>query len=259
MVPDASPSEPSAPPVGSKRRSRWKIALAVLGIVTIAAFIFEVVHPSRIPDLVWLAGKPIPSIAKQSLLSKTRLQIIRITYPLWQRFYKLSPRMYTSARLLSLTAVSADRLASSLGAAVSTNANGFRAWILTAPEVKALEGLVLTLPEMVQVTPPRLMTPRGTDARISAVAQGSNNFLVNLSPKISGKSIRLRVGAEWVQTAPSRMTNTLICRALIPNGGALLVERGGKKDHDPSYVVILSATRRRCVWKTAQVMIRFPL
>jgi hypothetical protein len=152
------------------------------------------------------------------------LKVIQFTYPVWRRFRTPPPTICVESLLMRLPGENNGTFESTLGKAVSTNAAGVRAWILSTEQLKSIQVTLQTIPNVTTIARPRLTTSSGSEAQIFS---GSNldrdRFTVHLSPKLVGRSIRLGIGGEWVEALNVATTNTLACRVLIPNGGALVV------------------------------------
>jgi hypothetical protein len=223
MPSETSTEAKDGPAPRPARRSRILLWIVCVGAVaTIAILALITTHSSEVPDLVWLSGRAIPPAKKATAWSKFRLKVIQFTYPVWRRFRTPPPTICVESLLMRLPDENNRSFESTLGRAISTNAAGVRAWILSAEQLKAVQDTLQTIPNVTTIARPRLTTSSGTDAQIFT---GSNldHFSVHLSPKLVGRSIRLGIGGEWVEALNVATTNTLACRVLVPNGGALVV------------------------------------
>jgi hypothetical protein len=145
--------------------------------------------------------------------------------------------------LLKIPATSAEGLTALLGVAASTNEIGLRAWIIAANGWHGVQDALQTNPNVTELARSRLTTGSGREAQILVGGQGEDLFLVGLSPKRVGKSLRLGIGGEWVQMSAPLKTNRWACRVLLPNGGAVVVESPVMKDNEgKSCLLIFNAT-----------------
>jgi hypothetical protein len=132
----------------------------------------------------------------------------------------------------------------SLGTPVSTNIDGGRAWILTAALCDTLRQRLKDLPEESSLVGPRLTTFDGGQAQIFAGANSApgqvipEGITINLTPTISDDSVQLLVSLLATEVAPRnpsdpvamRTNLDVACRALVPDGGGLLITPGGVMD-----------------------------
>jgi hypothetical protein len=131
-----------------------------------------------------------------------------------------------------------------LGTPVSTNTNGGRAWILTAALCDSLRQRLKDLPEESSLVGPRVTTFDGGQAQIFAGANSApgqvipEGITINLTPTISDDSVQLLVSLLATELVPRNPSNSVgmrtnldvACRALVPDGGGLLLTPGGLMD-----------------------------
>jgi hypothetical protein len=219
-----SPATDVSPPAKVRR---WRVALIALGLLLIAIFAFLSLNPAPGLGLVWLSGRVIQPPRKATTWSKVRFQMIRFTYPVWRRFRKPATTLRVEAVLLKLPSAAAADAVRNLPQPISTNAQGFRAWILSPEQLVSARHMLLN--PAATLAAPRLITASGSPAQMAVGGKDASIFRFDFNPKVAGKAIRLGLGGEWVEGADSTATNSFICRVLLPNGGALVVEGAGAK------------------------------
>jgi hypothetical protein len=193
--------------------------------------------------MMWLAGNPLATRSSPGTWSKIRFQIIKITYPVWRHFYKGGPQVLIEARLLKPSQISADQLTPTWGGAISTNGSGSRAWILSAEKLKESRNSMNEVFAANSGISMRVTLGGNAGAAQIRSGQGADTFTVDVAPRITQRAIRVAIGGLWSESGPPPRTNTVNCQALLPNGGALIVE-GSTNGHDPNvrYFFIFSAT-----------------
>jgi hypothetical protein len=124
-----------------------------------------------------------------------------------------------------------------LGTAVATNSDGLRAWVLDPSQLQAfIEPPDARTGEVGATTSLVLFDGQQsiqTRVRSSMPVNHTNEFIslvTSIVPKIVSGSVRLNVGVTWAggSMTPSN-ANLIACRALLPNGGALVVDCGQVK------------------------------
>ena len=130
-----------------------------------------------------------------------------------------------------------------LGAPLSTNLDGVQAWILSSTELNALRQRWTVVPSASVINNPRVLTLSGMKASCSAGSfnpAGNIQFrlTVDVTPEFARGAVRLWIGltsTEMIASSPTNVgeaiTNLAIaCRALLPNGGGLVL-RGTTADN----------------------------
>jgi len=231
------------PPSRIRIRPWIRVTLAAAGLFLLGILLYAWIKPESGPDLVWLSGRPIPPPRKQTTWSKVRFELIKIGYPVWRHLRTPPTILRVEASLLQCSPAGAREVTSVLGTAVSTNAEGLRAWIIPPSSMSAVRDRLQTAPDIALLSSPRVITGSGSTAQLTVGSQGSDTFMIHLAPKVAGKSIRLVVGGQWVQGTHLSTTNTLSCKALLPDGGALFVEGPARGEAGrTNYVLVFSAT-----------------
>jgi hypothetical protein len=148
-----------------------------------------------------------------------------------------------------------------MGPAVSTNQDGTRAWILQETDFRQAVQTIKTAEGAGYITSARVTTSDGNMAQVQStqlVPIGVTNgaavsapigLTVNLAPKMVAHSIRLVVGLT--STSANATTNGMaairidaqVCsRALLPDGGGLIISAGNKSSTVGTNLWILIST-----------------
>jgi len=250
MNPQQGTENPEAKQTQSLPRSRLAIQLSS-SVFFIAAVVLlgALLKPAKTAPLVWFSGPPVRSATKPSTWGKIRFQVIKLTYPVWKHFQRPAPNISINGNLFIISTAMARSLTEILGRPASTNAQGFRAWIAQPETVKRLRenlnehsGGDIPEGDARVLATARVATSSGRRAMVFMGGQGSDQFIVELSPAVVSKTIRLELGNQWTPSnAPPAMGAK--CRAVLPNGGGLIIE-GATSGNKPnqSYLEIFSAT-----------------
>jgi hypothetical protein len=133
-----------------------------------------------------------------------------------------------------------------------TNTDGTRVWIIPPEGLQPLRIQSNSSNGIVERSGARLTLLEGTQAQISngSFSRGNTGFCglaVNVLPKIVHGSFNLLIGAtssDMKLTSAETQTNiSLSCRAMVPNGGALVVSGNGAGNDGSgtNYCLIISA------------------
>src|SRR5437773_5705652 len=135
-------SEPQSPAAEGSLFGKWKVAIILLALVLLGTILIVVSSSSRREKLVWLSDTALPRAMQPSPFTRLKFKLIRLTAPLWRWHRPRRPNIRINARLLELTPAgpAAPIL---LGSATSTNADGTRAWILSAEDFSALKSRIV--------------------------------------------------------------------------------------------------------------------
>jgi len=130
--------------------------------------------------------------------------------------------------------------AASFGTPISTNANGLRAWVLDASQLRAFVEPFDARTGKIGSTSYAIVFDgqQANRTQISSIVpvNGTNDFInlvTSFVPKIVSGSVQLTVGITWIggNITPSN-ANLVACRALLPNNGALVIDCGSAKAAD---------------------------
>jgi hypothetical protein len=75
------------PPARSSKPSKLRLAAVIAGAGIVAVVAIFALTSSKTPEFVWLSAKPFPARKGPSVWSTMRLQIIKLTFPVWRHFY----------------------------------------------------------------------------------------------------------------------------------------------------------------------------
>lgn len=209
-----------------ERRNRRKMlwVCAVLMIV-LAAAIFTMRDPGgRSERFVWLT----PDVLQPSVMEKVRDLLMRWTSPLWRGYWSRQPLVLVSAVLLSTPPSYA--LPFEFNTPLATNNRGAQIWMLTAAENTKLQSTLKKLPAAMRLGAPRVQTCAGARAKLSML-NGQANLAINLIVKARRDAWEMSLGTTLTETVAATSSNGAVlqtnlamgCRAMIRNGGALVV------------------------------------
>jgi len=233
---------------GHQRRLIWGLAAtvfigAVIGVV--------LTSPRKTPDrLVWMTPGKLAQTLRPGKLTLLKFRILRWPGP-WRwyvarkRTLKIESQLYTTPNESPLR-IEHFTLC-------STNAEGLRAWIIPPEEMLALAIECKMSPGVQALGGAAVTTFEGGQARVSSGSNpaGVNGFcgiMLDILPEIERGSIKLLLGVtatDWI-ASPSGTTvgvETNIsasCRAMIPNGGALLLQ-GANRGSGTNHWMVISA------------------
>lgn len=222
-----------------------KLIGAVLGIaVLIIVACFVAAWDRATPKgIVWIKPSEFSLYITPGPLTRLKYTALR-RLPAWFWRWYMSHREQISidSRLLTLTTEFALR--TEPASQCWTNAQGMRAWILSAEDLASLRQQLRNLPGATAAHVLRLTTFDGGQAQISdggPFAPTTNSVSIGLTidllPRVAGSSFNLLVGAISTDVAPSpdgatagAKTNfAAACQAFLPNGGCLIVDVGKGK------------------------------
>ena len=216
------------------------MVLAIVVVITLTS--------ARKEKLVWLPAEALPRAMQPSAFARLRYSFIRFTAPLWRWHRSRRPNIKVNSKLVQLTASTTAQ--TGLGSATATNADGTRAWILSAEDFSALKPKIIA--ERSEVSETSITVYNGGPAR-ATLGPGSMypqktgsplpvGLTIDVVPSLAGHSIRIILGATYTRltnSAPATfgiVTNfSAACRVLIPNGGGLVLENPGT-----NYLFLLS-------------------
>lgn len=253
---ESNPPKPESPTLPAKggRRSALRIGWTALGVLLLAVIVFLVVTSLSGRKVVWLTPAEFARSTQPGPFTTFKQKVKTLASPLWRYYRRTRLQIRIDSSMLTLPAAAAEIR---LGAPVTTNANGLRAWILLPAELNAFQARLKTNPGALLVAAPRVQTFDGSQARLSQTMQAptwgkpTTVLTVDLIPKVVSGSVKLTTSVTYTEmTAPppgkvfAVKTNlTAACRVLLPNGGGLVVEEASVKDAIGNiYLLILSPT-----------------
>jgi len=256
---NAQTDQPEIPPaqssVGRGRAGRLAILAAVL--ILMAGLVVILFWPPPADPFVWLPANPGAASKKSTPWSRARLQLILITYPVLRHFHRQAPAVTIDATAVTVDPQDWAIISTNCGVAVSTNSAGDVAWTASADMAVAIRQQIemLHFGDSNTAHGPmraRMTTSSGRSARMTTTRGQSSNdpgviitFTLDLTPKVVSHAIRLEFGGELARSAvPTNLTNSLNCRALLKNGGALIVRTGHRQAAaaNPICLFIIRAT-----------------
>jgi hypothetical protein len=240
MDPTPAPSESASSPTGATLAEHRKLWIALLVIAGLTILVITVLTSARKEKLVWLPDNALSRAMQPSPYARLRYNLIRWTAPLWRWHRSHRPNIKVNSKLVELAGASVIR--AELGSATGTNADGTRAWILSAEQFAALKPKIAA--EKSEVSETSITVYNGGPARATlgpssmytptiggAVPVG---LTVDVMPSLAGHSIRIVLGASYTRvtnTAPAKFTLitnfSAACKVLVPNGGGLVLENPG--------------------------------
>lgn len=248
------PESPTLPAKGG-RRSALRIGWTALGVLLLAIILFLVLTSFSGRKVVWLTPAEFARSTQPGPFTTFKQKVKTLASPLWRYYRRTRPQIRIDSSMLTLSAAAAEQIR--LGAPVTTNANGMRAWILPPAELTALQARLKTNPGALLMGAPRVQTLDGNQARLSQIMQAptwgkpTTVLTVDLIPKVVSGSVKLTTSVIYTELTaqpPAKVfavkTNlTAACRVFLPNGGGLVVEEASVKDAIGNiYLLILSPT-----------------
>jgi len=225
-------------------KAKMAIVTSLAIIACLATTTLIVQHPQTLSSdakLVWLTPSEITAATTPGLFTRTKNRLMNLTAPLWRRYWSNQSQIVIDSRLMSLSPGAVEE--TKLGAPLSTNLDGVQAWILSSTELNALLQRWRVVPGASVINNPRVLTLSGMKASCSAGSfnpDGNIQFglTVDVTPEFARGAVRLWIGltsTEMIASSPTNVgeaiTNLAIaCRALLPNGGGLVL-RGTTADN----------------------------
>jgi hypothetical protein len=208
----------------------------VLAAVTLAVVLIAFSTLNQPPKLVWLDPDQAAQPQRQGVLAQIKGRLAILTAPIRHRFRRTKPQICIKSTLMKLGPGAAEK--AGLGAPDGTNADGLRAWLLSPDQLAAVRQRLRAIPGTIEMANPLVTTFDGFPANVgvgfssaAAAYPDSMSLSVDLLGKIVSQGVRLQLCARWTAgtTRPAN-TNLVACRALVANGGGLLVDGGPVKD-----------------------------
>lgn len=214
--------ETAAPETKHLRKIFW--ACAILLLVSIAVILSIGIPSERSQRFVWFP----PNELQPSALEKARDRLMSWTSPLWRGYWSRQPLVLVSSVVLTTPPTYA--LPFEFNTPLATNNHGAQVWMLTAAETTKLQTTINKLPAAMTLAAPRVQTCAGARAQLSML-NGQGGLTINLIAKANRDTWDLTLGTTLSETVVAGSSNgqviqtnfSLGCRAMIPNGGALVV------------------------------------
>ena len=185
----------------------------------------------------------------------TRLKYLILRLPgAWQLYMSGREHILIESRLVTLASETAQQNAPL--ARCWTNAEGTRAWVLSARELKSINQQIKSLPGLSVDYRARVTTYDGGQCQFmtgpSSPAAGTVStpvgLTVDLLPNVSGKSFHLLAGATFTEidaspdgSSRARTNLAAAFQAVLPNGGGLVLESKAANNSPKTYWFILSS------------------
>lgn len=222
-----------------------KLVWAVLGIATlIIAACFVAPSDRALPQgIVWIKPSEWAHYITPgpfTRLKDTALRLLPASF--WRWYMSQREQISIDSRLLTLTTESARR--TEPASQCWTNAQGMRAWILSAEDLASLRQQLKNPPGATTANAMRLTTYDGGRGQMSvgSSAPAPNSVFIGLTidllPRVAGSSFNVLVGAISTDAASTPDGTTTVartnfaatCQAFLPNGGCLVLDVGKGKD-----------------------------
>ena len=237
MAPPTDSSEPRPAERHYGLFASRRFIIALVALVLFVAILLAVSTASRKEKLTWLEGNTLSRAMQPSPYTRLKFKLVRLTAPLWRWHRPRRPNVKVNARLVEITpgGPAAPIL---LGSATATNADGTRAWILSAEDFSALKSKIAG-GGTPAITETSITVYNGGPARATmgpASMYGVANpvpvgLTIDVVPSLAAHSIRIILSSTYTKltnpgAANFRVTTNFAaaCRALIPNGGGLILE-----------------------------------
>lgn len=239
---------------GVRRRRNGLLLLGAASVALVMVMALALALTSnRKSGLIWYTPAELTSAWAPGPLSQLKYQLVRIAMPIWRHFQGARAQIDIKSEILLIDPVTAKYLMPN--AARSTNVDGTRVWVLSGSELAAVKGdLKSTLIE--PLMQPGVTGSDGMRFQV-VVTQGGAPTATNpvhactldLLPRLVRRSVQLTMRAVTTETQPNnnsslKTTNLCAaCRAMIPNGGGLVLASGGTNDSgNGNYWLIISPT-----------------
>ncbi len=242
-------------PRDQKRKGPFVLVLAVLGILMLGTFSFFIFKASPDGRVVWLTPAEFRRSTQPDVLKRLKYKIIDLTGPLLRGFIRVRPQIDLDSSLMTLSTAASE--ATGLGPPAATNSDGVRSWILARDDLQSFQKRLESIPGAAVVSRPRISTANGVQSQLfvgeSSLAGNKSipvGLTVDIIPRVANGSIKLLVSVISTETVTSpknsssviRTNLALLCQALIPNGGGLVVDGGSAKGSGTNYWLIISPT-----------------
>ena len=244
-------------PAQDRRRSKLRIGMALL-VLLLALLLWLVFTSLSGNQVVWLTPAELARSTQPGPFSAIKRKIWILAGPLARLYRRNRPQIVieTSLERPSLTIIEE----AGLGAPVTTNAQGLRAWVFTPAASSAFRIRLKATPGASTGTTQRAQTFDGGQVQLQSVEMRTVSgkltpvgLITELTPKVVSRSVKLTMAVtftELVQPPPDRVsiirTNfTATCQAVIPDGGSLVLDGGSPKEGGKNKYLLMVSPR---VW-----------
>ena len=254
MEPKPALPESVSLPAKDRRRSKLRIGMAVVGVLLLALLLWLVFTSLSGNQVVWLTPAELARRTQPGPFSAIKRKIWILAGPLRGLYRRNRPQIVieTSLGTPSLTTIEE----SGLGAPVTTNTQGLRAWVLTPAEssafrirLKAAPGASTGTIQRAQTFDGGQMQLQSVDFRIVSGKLTPVGLNTELTPKIVSRSVKLTMAVTFTELVqpPADKVSTVrtnfraTCQAVIPSGGSLVLDGGPPKNGGENrYLLIVS-------------------
>jgi hypothetical protein len=237
-----------APETKPLRQSRLVWTVTTILFIT-AVLVVMLSSPEKPESFVWMTPEQLALILKPSKLTQLKYTVLRWPGP-WRWFQGRKTLILIESRWVALPAGTDLPIEHPL--LCNTNRDGARIWIVPAEELASFKTQVKMVTGLEEKAQMRLTTAHGLQ---SGMLSGSSapaplsafcGFAADILPKIADGSFKLLLGitASEPDTSAQAIVRTNLsfaCRAIVPNGGALIVD-AAKNNSGTNYWVIVSPT-----------------
>jgi hypothetical protein len=250
---NAKPPITKAPALPKQSRFPMKILAIVLFLTLGLMGLFLFLTSGSGSEVVWLSPGQLAKSGRPGPITQIKYKLARYGAPFWRRIRPNRKQILVSSSVVRLPVQGED--ASWLPAALSTNSDGTRIWIISPVELARLQARLI--PMMGQLPPagPRIATSEGIRAQLftggvppNGTNAGSPSIAIDVLPRLVGGLIKLTLGITSTEflVAPENAVRNVrtnicaACRVLVPNGGGLVLSAGQTNNEVVgSYWVIL--------------------
>ena len=256
MILPPEPAPTLKRPLNPRLKVTLKLTLVFLGILLLGIVLFFMLHVSPDRTLVWLTPAEFRQTTRPGIFTRIKYDIINLTGPFLRGFFRYRPQINIDSSLMAVSAAASE--ATDLGNPTATNTAGLRAWVLSPNDLQRFQRGLKTNPDAAVVSRPRISTANGIQAQLSvgqsAPAGGKSipvGLTIEIMPKVANGSLKLLVRFVSTEKAASprgdsafiRTNLAVSCQALLPNGGALVVDGGSATPASgTNYWLIVSPT-----------------
>lgn len=231
---DAPPSSPEAAPPALKnpRYTAIRLALVVSGVLLLSVgLLVLLVYEGSNTKIVWLTPTEAANISapqKPGALTALKQKLAKLAPSLWQKLRGNRPKI----KVWATYAISPGSTAqSALGEALSTNADGFRVWVLTSERLAAFELSLRTGSNGPLLGPVNFVMESNPQAtRSLPMGRGPETITIDLAVRVALGTVNLSIAALSTESGgysngqPVLSTNfSTACRVLVPDAGGFVI------------------------------------
>ncbi len=225
---------------------RW--AIAILGLLFLIFTVVLILPEGSNRDFTWLTPAQMQQNMKPGPLTLLKSKVRNLLGPLMRYYHRNRPLITISSSIMKVSDTAAAQTA--LGAPIQTNADGTRAWILSAAELADLQRQLKTNPGVSNLMSPRIQTGDGfggqmTMGRAVSLAPGvSTNVgtVIDILARSSRGLVNLLLAVSSTDLASPQTSSQIViktnfsvaCRVLVPNAGAVVISCGQPSPDTPA-------------------------